>query len=213
KSVQAVNRTVPSFASAGSRMARNSFYGTQNTYRNFPSEGTYITCRGPEFTECYDRYLFDLAGVEGATTVVVPRTEAAGKPWIFPADFVRRDATVDLALLAKGFHIVTGPVPYNDDGPKIADWDRVYRHMVANGFSARPVLEGAGGAAGEAYAWAIANPEKVSCVYAENPILRSKLSNPQPLDNLSPLAKADVPIIHVCGSLDPYLNDQTRTAE
>jgi hypothetical protein len=31
------------------------------------------------------------------------------------------------------------------------------------------VLAGAGGAAGEAYAWAIENPEKVSCIYAENP--------------------------------------------
>ena len=73
-------------------------------------------------------------------------------------------------------------------------------------------MEGAGAAAGEAYAWAIANPDKVSCIYGENPILRSRLS-PSPLDNLAPLAKAGVPLLHVCGSLDPDLKDQTRVAE
>ena len=34
-----------------------------------------------------------------------------------------------------------------------------------------------------------------------------------PLDNLAPLAKAGVPLMHVCGSLDPLLNEQTRVAE
>src|SRR5262249_14780007 len=152
-------------------------------------------------------------GVEGNTTVIVPNVEAPGKPWVFRSDFVNRDALVDLALLAKGFHIVTGPVPYNADGPKSADWDKVYKHLVAHGFSARPVMEGAGAAAGEAYAWAIENPNNVACIYAENPVLRSNLSKTQPLDQLAPLAKAGVPILHVCGNLDPRLNDQTRAAE
>ena len=74
-------------------------------------------------------------------------------------------------------------------------------------------MEGAGMAAGEAYAWAIENPDKVSCIYSENPVLRSNLSKKQPLDNLAPLANARVPILHVCGSHDPWLNDQTRVAE
>ena len=63
------------------------------------------------------------------------------------------------------------------------------------------------------YAWAIANPDKVSCVYGHKPILRSNLSRPQPLDNLAPLAQAKVPVLHVCGSLDPWLESQTRVAE
>jgi hypothetical protein len=33
------------------------------------------------------------------------------------------------------------------------------------------------------------------------------------LDHLEPLAKARVPLIHVCGSLDPWLNDHTRVLE
>ena len=74
-------------------------------------------------------------------------------------------------------------------------------------------MEGAGGAAGDAYAWAIANSDKVSCIYGENPVLRSNMSKAQPLDNLAPLAKAGVPLLHVCGSLDPWLNSQTRVVE
>ena len=33
------------------------------------------------------------------------------------------------------------------------------------------------------------------------------------VDNLAPLAKAGVPILHVCGSLDPWLDGDTRVAE
>jgi hypothetical protein len=74
-------------------------------------------------------------------------------------------------------------------------------------------MEGAGRAAGEAYAWAIENPDKVSCIYGENPVLRSFMSKAPLLDNLAPLAKAGVPLLHVCGSLDPALADQTRVVE
>ena len=74
-------------------------------------------------------------------------------------------------------------------------------------------MEGAGGAAGEAYAWAIENPDKVSCIYAENPVLHSNTAKTQPLDNLAPLAKAGVPLFHVCGRLDPWLADNTLVVQ
>jgi hypothetical protein len=134
-------------------------------------------------------------------------------PWVFRADFVDREAAVDLALLDRGFHIVTGPVPFNADGPSIASWNAVYSLLTSHGFAKKPVLEGAGAAAGEAYAWAIANPEKVSCIYGESPVLRCTMTKAQPLDNLDPLAKAGVPILHVSGSLDPMFASQTREAE
>ena len=124
--------------------------------------------------------------------------------------------TLNSAKFAKegdAFHIVTGPVPFNADGPIRAHWDAVYKHLTSHGFSAKPVMEGVGGAAGEVYNWAIANPDKVSCIYAENPILRSSMSKTQPLDNLAPLAKAGIPLLHVCGNLDPSLDTQTRVAE
>ena len=145
--------------------------------------------------------------------MIVPKVPAPGKPWVFRGDFVTRDAAVDLALLGKGFHVVTGPVPTDTDGPVLQQWNAVYKLLTEAGLSKKPVLEGAGGAAGEAYAWAIANPDKVSCLYAENPVLRSHMSKTQPLENLAPLAKAGVPLLHVCGSLDPHLESHTRAAE
>ena len=50
-----------------------------------------------------------------------------------------------------------------------------------------------GWGAGEAYAWATENPDKVSCIYAENPLLRSKMSKTPPLEGFTRLAKAGVP--------------------
>jgi hypothetical protein len=145
--------------------------------------------------------------------VIVPKAAAPGKPWVFRAGFVTRDAAVDLALLDHGFHVVTGPVPTDAEGPVLQEWNAVYKYLTDHGLSKRPVLEGAGGAAGEAYAWAIENPDKVSCVYAENPILRSHMTKAQPLDGLGVLVKAGVPLLHVCGSRDPWLATETRVLE
>ncbi len=209
-----LKRTVtdaPAFV--GKAFTRTAFYGSATDYREFPSERTFIACRGPWFAPCYDRYEFRTGGIKMPVTVLVPKTPASGKPWVFRADFVTREAVVDLALLGQGFHIVTGPVPTDTNGPVLAQWNAVYQHLTGAGLSKTPVLAGSGGAAGEAYAWAIENPDKVACLYAENPILRSHMTKAQPLERLAVLAKAGVRILHVCGSLDPWLDSQTRAAE
>jgi pimeloyl-ACP methyl ester carboxylesterase len=211
RSLQPVGGDPPAFA--GKTFTKTAFYGVENSYREFPSEKTFVACRGPWFAPCYDRYEFRLDGIRGAVSVIVPKTPAPGKPWVFRADFVTRDGLVDLALLDQGFHIVVGPMPTDTDGPVLQQWNAAYKYLTDAGLSKKPVLEGAGGAAGEAYAWVIENPDKVSCIYAENPILRSHMSKTQPLDNLAPLAKAGVPILHVCGSRDPWLDGQTRIAD
>jgi pimeloyl-ACP methyl ester carboxylesterase len=203
--------TPPAFA--GKDFTRTSFYASESDYRELPSEKTFVACRGPWFAPAYDRYDFRLAGVKGTITAIAPKTPAPGKPWVFRPDFVARDATIDLALLGKGFHVVTGPVPFDTDGPILEQWNATYKHLTEHGLSKKPVLAGGGGAAGEAYAWAIENPDKVSCVYVENPLLRSHMIKSRPLDRLESLAKAGVPLIHVCGSRDPWLDSQTRALE
>jgi hypothetical protein len=211
QSVRETKAAPPAFV--GAKFMKTSYYSPINFYRNFPGEGTYITLRGPLFTECYDRYQIELLGVEAFTTIIAPMTSAPGNPWVFRADFVNRDAVVDQALLAKGFYIVTVAVPYNAEGPLPSQWNGVYKHLTDHGFSRKPVMEGDGGAAGEAYAWAIENPEKVSCIYAENPVMHSNVAKTQPLENLAPLANANVPLLHVCGGLDPWLISNTRVVE
>jgi pimeloyl-ACP methyl ester carboxylesterase len=208
QSVRAVRRPAPAFA--GDKFTRTSYYSSQNFYRDYPDEDTYITCRGPLFSPCYDRYEFSVQGTSMTTMVIAPNTAAAGMPWVYRAGFVFRDAKVDQELLAKGFHIVTGPVGVSF---VMKDWDTTYEYVTGHGFSKKPAMEGAGGGAGEVYAWAIENPDKVSCVYAENPRMHSAVAKTQPLDNLSPLAKANVPLVHVCGSIDPWFKDNTLEVE
>jgi pimeloyl-ACP methyl ester carboxylesterase len=211
QSVKQAPGKAPGFV--GKTFTRSSYYTSASEYRDFPKEKTHVTCRGPLFAPCYDRYETKVSGVRPSVTVVVPKKAAKGAPWVFRADFVGPEAAVDQALLARGFHVVTGPVPYDADGPLLKEWQAVYKHLVDHGFSKKPMLAGAGGAGGEAYGWAIENPDKVACVYCENPILRSHLSKKPVLDNLAGLAKAEVPVYHVCGGLDPWLKGHTRAAE
>jgi pimeloyl-ACP methyl ester carboxylesterase len=194
------------------------YYSTDNSYIYLPKEDTYAACRGPQFTPCYDRYDKNDKSVFGVTgmAVLVPKTAAAGKPWVFRADRIGPDASaIDLALLAKGYYIVAAP--YLGQGLVRAEWDAIYANMTGHGFSKKPAFEGAGAGAGEAYAWAIENPDKVSCIYGENPAMRSIMGSEHGdrhlADKLEPLAKAGVPILHVCGSLDPWLDRDTRLAE
>jgi len=202
----------PEFAKTG--FAKTYYYGLTNAYLPLAAEQTYATCRGLGFTPCYDRYdaTTDSPWGVAGMAVIVPKEIAPGKPWVFRADPVERDALVDQALLAKGFHIVVAPLTAQA-GPVQAQWDEVYKSLVERGFSTQPVLAGRGTAAGEAYAWAIANPDKVSCIYGENPALRSLMAKTPPLEQLEPLARAGVPLIHACGSLDPWLESQTRVVE
>jgi len=200
---------------ADETFTKSSYYSFADSYRKLEEEKTYAVCRGPGFTECYDRYDATTRSPWGVTgmAVIVPRTVAPGKPWVFRANRIGQEAAVvDLALLAQGFHIVAAPV-VAQSGPVREQWDAVYKLLTDRGFSRKPVLEGAGTAAGEAYAWAIENPGKVSCIYGENPSLHSLMSKTPPIDHLAPLARAGVPLIHVCGSLDPWLYDQTRVVE
>jgi acetyl esterase/lipase len=140
---------------------------------------------------------------------------APGKPWVFTGDALERDATVEQALLAKGYHIlIVSPL---GSGFTQKQWNDAYKLLVDNGFSKKPVLKGIGPKAGEAYAWAVANPDKVSCIYARNPLMKSLMAKDakqqQPIDNLAPLAKAGVPVLHDSGALDPWLESQTRVVE
>jgi hypothetical protein len=213
KNVQPAGGDRPSFVDP--TFTKSAYYGLADSYKKLEEEKTYATCRGPGFTECYDRYDATTRSQWGITgmAIVVPKTVAPGKPWVFRADRIGREpAAVDLALLARGYHIVAAPV-VAQSGPVREQWDAVYKVLIENGFSPKPAMEGAGAAAGEAYAWAIENPDKVSCIYAENPSLHSLMAKKQPIDNLASLAKASVPLIHVCGSLDPWLDDQTRVVE
>ena len=154
-------------------------------YIYLKKEDTYATVRGPGYVPSYDRYTSPGTGNfhADAMSIVVPQNPAPGKLWVFHPSFLERDSTVALALLAKGYYIVLPPI--SGSGAVQKNWDDVYKRMVDNGFSTKVVMEGTGAKAGESYAWAIANPDKVSAIYARNPLMHSLMSKTQPIDNLA----------------------------
>jgi hypothetical protein len=190
------------------------YYSLESTNLWLKEEKTYANCRGPGFVECYDRYDVKAESQWGLTglAVIVPKTVAPGKPWVFRADAIGRDAALDQVLLARGFHIVMPPLTAQA-GPVKTQWNNAYKLMTDHGFSKKPVLEGTGTAAGEAYAWAIENPDKVACIVGRNPALRSLMSKTSPLENLGTLAKASVPLLHVCDHNDPWFSEYTKVTE
>ncbi len=203
----------PTFADA--TFAKGYYYSLDPSFIHLKEEDTFATARGPGFTECYDRYDGPTSGKfhMGGISIIVPKTVAPGKPWVFTGDAIERDATVEQALLANGYHILT--VSPLGSGMTLKQWNDAYQLLVENGFSKKAGVERDRGEGGrEAYAWAVANPDKVSCIYARNPLMKSLMAGKvQPIDNLSALAKAGVPVLHDCGATDPWLDTQTRVVE
>jgi pimeloyl-ACP methyl ester carboxylesterase len=187
------------------------YYSSLATNPKVPAEKPLLSERGPYFSGAYARYQLLIPGVDAFTTVIVPAKPAPGRPWVLRADYVLADDRITQGLLAKGWTIVTGAVPYNYDGPVPAQWNAIYTYLTGYGFAAKPVLMGRGGAVGEVTGWAIANPTKVACIYGEDPILESRLmlGGQSPLDTLAPLAKAGVPVLFVCGEESPVASRQS----
>src|SRR5207253_6403266 len=199
---------------ADEKFIKSYYYSLESTNLWLKEEKTYANCRGPGFVECYDRYDEKTSSQWGLTgvAIIAPKSLAPGKPWVFRADAITRDAVIDQALLARGFHIVIPPLTAQS-GAVRTQWNAAYQLMIGHGFSKKPVMEGTGTAAGEAYGWAIENPDKIACIVGRNPALRSLMSKSSPLENLSPLAKAGVPLLHVCDRTDPWFKDQTKVVE
>ncbi|MDB5324484.1 MAG: Alpha/beta hydrolase family protein [Phycisphaerales bacterium] len=203
--------SAPDFVGPSAR--QTAFYGVRADAVYYPTEGRFIACRGPWFTGEYDRYTFNVAGIDGAITVILPMTQAPGRPWVFRAGYPDGRDAIDLALLARGFAIVTGPVSFNSDKLKQQDWDATYAHLIAHGFSKMPVLQGTSRGAGEVLAWAVANPGKLSAIYVENPVYQSAMSTRPPLDDLAMLTRANVALVQVSGGLDPSFHENAGAAD
>jgi pimeloyl-ACP methyl ester carboxylesterase len=194
----------------------------------------------------YDRYEFPYDG--RTCYVVTPKTAAPGNPWIWRARFFGHEPQADLALLARGFHLVYMDVAeLFGNAESIAHWNAFYKFLTEeHGFNRKPALEGMSRGGLYVFNWAAANPDKVACIYVDNPVLDFKswpggkgkskgspsdwqiclkdygLTEEQaieykgnPIDNLEPLAKAGIPLLHVCGDADDVvpLDENTGIVE
>jgi pimeloyl-ACP methyl ester carboxylesterase len=120
--------------------------------------------------ECYD---FRFNGREAK--IVRPKRTAAGRPWIWRARFWGHEPQTEIALLERGFHVAFCDVAElfgNDEA--IATWDRFYDLLTGAGLSKKPALEGLSRGGMYIYRWAAHSPSRVSCVYADAPVLDMK---------------------------------------
>ena len=104
--------------------------------------------------------------------IVKPKFTANGHPWVWRARFWGHEPQTDIALLQQGFHIVYCDVVEmlgNDEA--IADWDSYYRLLYKAGLAKKAVMEGMSRGGVYVFNWAAQNPDKVACVYADNPLL------------------------------------------
>ncbi|WP_146853218.1 SGNH/GDSL hydrolase family protein [Brevifollis gellanilyticus] len=114
----------------------------------------------------------DLIVAGKPVTLVVPKAAAPGKPWVWHGEFFGHKPAPDIALLGKGFHIAYMQI--NDmlgSPPAVALWNQCYEELTTrHGLSRKPCLVGLSRGGLYCYNWAIANPEKVSCIYADAPV-------------------------------------------
>lgn len=182
----------------------------------------------------FDRYDFEIAGKP--VLVVAPKRELPGRPWVWHGEFFGHKPNPDIALLGRGFHVVYVSIPDELGSPRaVGHWNQVYAELTArHHLGPKPALVGLSRGGLYCYNWAIANPDKTSCIYADAPVcdFRSwpggKGKGPgsardwklvlerygfateaealafkgNPVDNLAPLARAGVPLLHVYGDAD-----------
>ncbi len=165
--------------------------------------------------------------------VVKPKVVAKGHPWVWRARFWGHEPQTDVSLLERGFHIVYCDVAELFGNAKaVGLWNKFYNLMQTCGLSKKVALEGMSRGGVYVYNWALANPDKVACIYADAPVLDLKswpgkkrnagakepwedfkkdynLTETQadnfknsPLDHAAKIAKLGFPMLHVVGDVD-----------
>jgi pimeloyl-ACP methyl ester carboxylesterase len=137
---------------------------TFNILENAGIAGTHFDFHGFDCCE----FLF-----EGHTARIVrPHFSAPGRPWIWRARFWGHEPQTEAALLAKGFHVVYCDVAeLYGNAEALGIWDRFYAMLTHAGLCARGAMEGLSRGGIYIYRWAATHPERISCVYADAPVL------------------------------------------
>ncbi|WP_419193873.1 signaling protein [Novipirellula herctigrandis] len=129
----------------------------------------------------FDHYQFSSDGVP--IEVVCPKKPAPGNPWIWRGMFwgahfnPATELTIfaDLKMLDAGYYIVKAPGD-SLGHPSGSDLMDVAYNLLTDtyGFSKKPAMVAVSRECLSVYRWASANPEKVSCIYADNGVCALK---------------------------------------
>lgn len=181
----------------------------------------------------YDRYDFQYNGRDAVA--VVPKKSLPGNPWIWRPAFFGAFPAVDIALLDKGYHVIYYDVTFLYGSPRSQQLGDVFYDAMLKyyGLAPKVVVEGFSRGGLFAVNWAARNPQRIACLYLDAPVCdvtswpgrarkglwkelleEWKLSEEEmtafpgnPIDRLTPLARAGIPIVGVSGDSDrtvPY---------
>lgn len=107
--------------------------------------------------------------------VVRPWRASPDHSWIIRARFFGHEPQLDISLLERGFYLVYCDVADLYGSPEAVErWNSCYRIMLTHGLQCKVALEGFSRGGLIIYNWAASNPEKVSCIYADAPVLDIK---------------------------------------
>ena len=118
----------------------------------------------------YEMLQFSVGG--RSALLVIPKTPAPGKPWIWRTEFFGIDPQADVALLGKGLHVAYIDVGGLFGAPVALDaMDQYYAHVCKTyELSTKPALEGFSRGGLYAFNWAARHPEQVACLYVDAPV-------------------------------------------
>jgi pimeloyl-ACP methyl ester carboxylesterase len=118
----------------------------------------------------FDR--FDFKVLDRKVLVVTPAAAAPGRPWVWRGRFFGHRPEADIELLKRGFHVAYMDVPEMLGSPEaVRHWDAFHKVLTEDhGLSRTPALEGMSRGGLYVLNWAIAHPDRVSCIYADAPV-------------------------------------------
>jgi pimeloyl-ACP methyl ester carboxylesterase len=149
----------------------------------------------------------DPANGQRRCIVIVPKQAAADQPWSWRGCNWDHQPQTEVELFRRGFHVAYISASATLKPGK--EWDAWYAFLTEqHGLSRKPAFIGRSRGGEYAYTWATANPDKVSCIYADNPGANREL-----LMKFGGLAANDVPLLHVCGNIDPLLGKYSTAIE
>jgi pimeloyl-ACP methyl ester carboxylesterase len=104
--------------------------------------------------------------------LVLPKTPAPGKPWIWRTEFFGHEPQGDIALLGKGFHVAYMDLQNLYGAPPALDaMDKFHAQLTLEfGLAQKTVLEGFSRGGLYAFNWAARNPDKVAAIYVDAPV-------------------------------------------
>ncbi len=109
-----------------------------------------------------------------AAYIVQPKEAVKGNPWLWRSYSPDFHTEIDSILLTRGFHIaflnINSKELYGQPSLMLL-WEKFYNYLVKEKhFSIAPALEGAVRGSLCEFAWAKLHPDKLSCIYSENPV-------------------------------------------